>query len=171
MTQYLIAKDTDGKVVAKRATLGHHSYKFATRSGSFHTRRDLVPAGVTAFPVQEISAAEYRALVRAKTEDVARLRQAVANAERKAASYPPWIAELELLASLDPATLPTRVVDNGSYPPLTQYQVGDVWHLIYSFERAAENLASVRRWQAEADKTLANYRKRLAAAERKAAKA
>ena len=172
-TRYLIARDGAGNIIAKRATLGYHDYKFATSAGTFHSRRDLVPTGKIAWPVEEISAAEYRKLVKAKTDDPLRLQAQVDRLLKRRHMARESLAEAHRCSALNVSDLPRREVERGwNGRMITEYQVGDKWVPGWSLE--PEHLARHTGWcernLAEVEKSLANYEKRLATALRKAAK-
>lgn len=173
MTYYLIAKNEAGQIVAKRASQST-PYAYATARGTFHSRADLVPAGQKAYKVEQISAAEYRALVKAETDAPDRLRDRVARIERNAASYTAQIARAEERLNLDHAALPRRErKSDWSDRVWTELQVGEEWIPSWALEpdRLSNEIARLQVRLAECNKALAATQKRLAAAERKAAKA
>lgn len=174
MTYYLIAKNEAGQLVAKRASLSRH-YAYATARGTFHSRLDLVPAGQKAYKVEEISAAEYRALVKAVTDAPDRLRDRLAKAEKSVAHYTARIARAEARARVDVSSLPRRerAVEWSPGRTIVELEHEGEWHPAWTFEadRIADDIRTARHWLKEAERSVANTRKRLAAAERKAAKA
>lgn len=172
-TRYIIARDAAGTIIAKRSTLGHHDYKFATRRGTFHSRRDLVPAGQEAFPVVEITAAEFRALAKAETDSVERLGSMLMRAEANVAGWRRTVMTQEHRLTLDVATLPTREVENRySSGTRTEVLVGDEWLPAWMMERERlqAELDRNRRSLINAEKSTENTRKRLIAAQRREAK-
>jgi hypothetical protein len=178
-TRYLVAKDSLGRIVAKRATLGFHDYKFATKHGSFHSRLDLVPAGTPALPVEEITAAEYRKLVAAKTEDPARLQRRVDMLRREITHHQTYIARLVAIQEAYLwGKLEKHVRQLTAYnPPREQEEVlvpGELtsngkaqWWSLGEFSLTTVTWARSRLEKAE--KSLAAYEKRLARALKKAA--
>lgn len=172
MTYYLIAKNEAGQIVAKRVSQSR-AYAYATVRGTFHSRLDLVPAGQKAYKVEEIPAAEYRALVKAGTDAPDRLRLRLAKAEKSVEHYTARIARAEARARADVSALPRRerTIEWSRDRTIVEYE-GE-WHPAWTFEpdRIADDISSARHWLAEAEKSVASTRKRLAAAERKAAKA
>lgn len=173
MTYYLIAKDEAGAIIATRASQSR-PFAFATRQGTFHSRRDLVPAGQKAYPVEQISGPEFRALTRAKTEAPDLLRKKLAGAEKGLAGNRQTLAKLEHMASLDATLLPSRTVEVTAYRPdhPSRFQVECLyegeWVRDYIIKQAPENADRFRRYVAESETRVANLRKRLAAAERRA---
>ena len=173
MTLYLIARDATGKIVAKRSTT-RTGYQFATSKGTFHARRDLVPVGAVAYPVEEISAAEFRALSMKKTDSVEALTRKVESARASLQQSEESLARnVERLHAVEAGEIPTETRTYDAYtPPRTVVGFvfpGEDW--ICTLDTLQRNVASSRHWLERSRKTLTNYEKRLAAAQRKAAKA
>lgn len=175
MTYYLIAKNEAGQIVAKRASQSR-PYDFATARGTFHSRLDLVPAGQKAYKVEQITAAEFRALSMAQTDTVDRLRELVEKAQN-------WVEGSERAVARDAERL--RAAEAGEIPLGTRtYTAYNPPKVVEGFmfsddfshghpvrlESLKSNLRSSEHNLRLAQTRLANSRKRLATAERKAAK-
>jgi hypothetical protein len=176
MTVYLIARDAGGTIIAKRSTT-NLDYQFATSKGTFHRRRDLVPQGLIAWPVEAITAAEYRALTMAKTDTVDRLRKLVDQAQGWVENSERAVArDTERLRAAEAGEIPlgTRTYDAYLVPKVVEgFMFADGFshgHPV-SLETLKSNLRSSEHNLRLAQTRLANSRKRLATAERKAAKA
>jgi hypothetical protein len=108
------------------------------------------------------------------TDAPERLRRKLANHEKSVAHYKARIERAAELGRLDVSSLPRRE-RKAAYSDRVwvEYQVGEEWIPDWQFsETAIENeIRSASHWLKEAEKSLAATQKRLAAAERKAAKA
>lgn len=176
MTHYLIAKNEAGQIVAKRAS-DSRPYAYATARGTFHSRLDLVPVGQKAYKVEEISAAEFRALAMAQTDTVDRLRKLVEQAQGWVESSERSVANnVERLRAAEAGEIPlgTRTYNMASGPKEVEgFMFSDEYYHGHPvrLETLEANLANSEHNLRLAQTRLANSRKRLATAERKAAKA
>lgn len=172
-TTYLIARDETGAIIAKRATQHvHNKYRYATARGTFHTRLDLVPAGQKAYPVETMTPAEFRALTPKKADDPAELVKKIDQTAREIDGY-------RKMASKYMRAMEAFAAGNVRQEPSTAFSAGFInvtpdgerYGPTWGEDTFAEQIRYYERWIAKREVTLVNYRKRLAAAERKAAKA
>jgi hypothetical protein len=174
MTYYLIAKNEAGEIVAKRASEST-PYAYATARGTFHSRLDLVPAGQKAYKVQEITAAEFRALAKAKTDSPDRLRELVESARGWVANQEQSVARnAERLRAAQAGEIPvgTRTYNMASGPKVIEgfmFPGEEQYGHPVPLETLEGNLRNSQENLKVGQTRLANSLKRLAAAERKAA--
>jgi hypothetical protein len=183
--RYFIVRDANGAIIDTRSSQSRvysHYVQDGPYGPGYTSRRDLAvkkSAGTKPIlDVTEITAAEYRALTVVKNEAVEKLRQDVERAEAslasaekdfaKAAAFEAASRGFERRLLVPEYSLTNAAQEQMFVPAEHSYNGKAYWAWSGNYENDARRCEG---WVFSCQKKLANYRKRLAAASRKAAKA